>query len=138
MRLATCLLAFAAFTSPLFLSPTPSAAQQSTARPPMPACDGNYNILRVSEIKPGMMDKFLQAVAAQKVWYQSKGTPDTISVERVIDMKAGTYSTTQAITNHISPPSSRQPPHDAGYDAFVALFTDSSTIKSSFVTCIAK
>jgi hypothetical protein len=138
MRLATCLLAFAAFTSPLFLSPTPSAAQQSTARPPMPACDGNYNIVRVSEIKPGMMDKFLQAVAAQKAWYKSKGAPDTIDVERVIDTKTGSYSTTQAITTHISPPSSKQPPHDAAYDAFVALFSDSSTIKSSFVTCMAK
>ena len=138
MRLATCLLAFAAFTSPLILSSTPSAAQQAPARPPMPACDGNYNIVRVSEIKPGMMDKFLQAVAAQKTWYQSKGSPDTITVERVIDMKDRTYSTTQAITNHISPPSSKQPPHDAGYDAFVALFSDSSTIKSSFFTCMAK
>jgi hypothetical protein len=104
----------------------------------MPACEGNYNVVRVSEIKPGMMDKFLQAVAAQKAWYQSKGSPDTITVERVIDTKAGAYSTTQAITNHIQPPSSKQPAHDAGYDAFVALFSDSSTIKSSFVTCMAK
>ena len=138
MRLATCLLAFAAFTSPFTLSSTPSAAQQSTARPPLPACDGNYNIVRVSEIKPGMMDKFLQAVAAQKAWYQSKGSPDTITVERVIDTKAGTYSATEAITNHIQPPGSKQPAHDAGFDAFVALFGDSSTIKSSFVTCMAK
>ena len=138
MRLATCLLVLAVLSSPFVLSPTPSAAQQATTRPPMPACDGNYNIVRVSEIKPGMMDKFLQAVAAQKAWYASKGSPDTISVERVIDMKAGAYSTTQAITNHISPPNSKQPAHDAGYDAFVALFTDSSTIKSSFFTCMAK
>ena len=138
MRLATCLLAFAAFTSPLILSSTPSAAQQAPARPPMPACDGNYNIVRVSEIKPGMMDKFLQAVAAQKAWYKSKGSPDTITLERIIDSKTGTYSTTQAITNHISPAGSKQPAHDAGYDSFVALFTDSSTIKSSYVTCIEK
>src|SRR5271154_4559196 len=111
MRLATCLLAFAALTSPLILSSTPSAAQQAPARPPMPACNGNYNIVRVSEIKPGMMDKFLQAVASQKAWYASKGSPDTISVERVIDMKAGTYSTTQAITNHIQPPGTKGPTH---------------------------
>ena len=138
MRLATCLLAFAALTSPLFLSPTPSAAQQSTARPPLPACDGNYNIVRVSEIKPGMMDKFLQAIAAQKAWYKSKGSPDTIALERVIDPKTGTYSTTQAITTHIQPASSKQPAHDAGFDAFVALFSDSSTIKSTFITCMEK
>jgi hypothetical protein len=138
MRLASCLLAFAALTSPLFLSPTPSAAQQSTTRPAPPACDGNYNIVRVSDIKPGMMDKFLQAVAAQKAWYQSKGAPDTIGVERVIDMTSGAYSTTQAITTHIHPPGSKNPTHDAGYDAFVAMFSESSTIKNSYFTCMAK
>jgi hypothetical protein len=138
MRLATCLLAFAAFTTPLTLSSTPSAAQQTTARPPLPACDGNYNIVRLSEIKPGMMDKFLQAVASQTAWYKSKGSPDTITVQRVIDTKTGTYSTTEAMTNHIQPPSSKQPAHDAGFDAFVALFADSSSIKSSFLTCMAK
>jgi hypothetical protein len=137
MRLATCLLAFAAFTSPLFLSPSPSAAQQTSARPPMPACAGSYNILRISEIKPGMMDKFLEAVAAQKAWYKSKGSPDTISVQRIIDMKSGTYSTTQAVTDHIQPADSKQPSHDTGFDAFVALFSASSTIKSSYVTCMA-
>jgi hypothetical protein len=138
MRLATCLLAFAAFTAPLILSSTPSAAQQATARPPLPACDGNYNIVRLSDIKPGMFQKFLDAVAAQKAWYQSKGSPDTIGVERVIDMKSNSYSTTQAITTHIQPPSSKQPARDAGFDAFVALFSDSSTIKSSYFTCMAK
>jgi hypothetical protein len=104
----------------------------------MPACEGNINIVRVSEIKPGMMDKFIEAVAAQKAWYKSKGAPDTIGVERIIDMKTGTYSTTQAITTHISPPSAKQPAHDAGYDAFVALFSASSAITNSYLTCMAK
>ncbi len=58
---------------------------------------------------------------------------------RVIDMKAGSYSTTEALTFHISTPSSApRPPHDAGYDAFVALFRESSTIKSEYFTCMAK
>jgi hypothetical protein len=137
MRLATCLLAFAAFISPLYLSTT-SKAQQNAARPPMPACDGSYNVVRISDIKPGMMDKFLGAVAAQKAWYKSKGSADTISVERIIDMKSGTYSSTQALTNRIQSVDSKQPTHDAGYDAFVALFSESSTIKSAYWTCMAK
>jgi hypothetical protein len=138
MRLASCLFVLSSLISPLVLSPTPAAAQQPSARPAMPACDGRLNIVRISEIKPGMMDKFLQAVAAQKAWYASKGVSDTIGVERVIDMKTGTYSTSQAVTTHTSAPGSKQPAHDPAYDAFVALFADSSTIKSTYFTCQAK
>ncbi len=138
MRLASCLLALAVLSSPLILSPMPAAAQHPSARPSMPACDGSYNIVRISDIKPGMIDKFLEAVAAQKAWYKSKGSPDTIGVERIIDTKSGTYSTTSALTTHIQPSGSKRPVHDAGFDAFVALFSASSTIKSTFFTCIAK
>lgn len=138
MRLAPCLMAFAVFASTLVLSSTPAVAQQAQARPSLPACDGSYNIIRFSEIKPGMMDKFLEAVAAQKAWYKSKSTPDTIGVERIIDVKTGAYSTTEAITTHVQPVDSKQPAHDDGYNAFVALFSASSTIKAAYYTCIAK
>lgn len=101
------------------------------------------NIVRVSEIKPGMMAKFMEAVAAQQAWYTSKGTPDKIEAMRVMEQAAGTktwsFSETQAVTNHIEPairPGGKGPAHDAGYDAFVALFRDSSTIKSEYVTCV--
>ena len=136
MRLATCLLAFAAFATPL-MSSAPSAAQQT--RTPLPACDGNYNIVRLSDIKPGMFQKFLDAVAAQKAWYQKAGRTDEITVMRIIDLKSGSYSTTQAITTHIEPAGSPiGVTHDAGYDAFVALFRASSDIKTEYFTCMAK
>ncbi|MEG9437205.1 hypothetical protein JAO29_13685 [Edaphobacter sp. HDX4] len=140
MRLASCLFAFAVVLSPLALSPAPAAAQQPTT--PL-ACDGTYNIVRVSEIKPGMMQKFLQAAAAQQAWYKQAGTPDQITVMRIIDRnpdtKVATYSDTQALTSHTRPGDSSQPPaHDAGYDAFVALYKESSTIKSEYFTCMAR
>ena len=140
MRFASCLFAFAAFLSPFVLSSTPAAAQQPTTRL---ACDGTYNIVRVSEIKPGMIQKFLEAVAAQQAWYKKAGTPDQITIMRIIDRnpdtKVASYSETQAITSHTRPgDSSAPPPHDAGYDAFVALYKDSSTIKYEYFTCMAK
>ncbi len=94
------------------------------------------NIVRVSDIKPGMMDTFLKAVAAQKAWYKQAGTKDEISVMRIADMKTGAYSETEAITTHTSMPNSTPAKHDAGYDAFVALFTQSSTIKTQYLTCM--
>jgi len=103
-------------------------------------CTGNVNIVRVSDIKPGMMDKFLDAVAAQQAWYKNAGTPDEISVMRLMDQnsdtKAWTLSDTQAITTHIMPARSQSLTHDAAWDAFVAMFKDSSTIKTQFLTCI--
>jgi hypothetical protein len=51
--------------------------------------------------------------------------------------KAYTVSETQAITTHIMPAGrTNGPAHDAGYDAFVTMFKDSSTIKTAYLTCI--
>ena len=140
MRLTTFLFAIAAFISPLVLSSTPAAAQQSANRV---ACNGNYNVVRISEIKPGMMQKFLDAVAAHQAWYKKAGTPDQITVMRLIDRnsdtKVSSYSETQVMTFHVEPADRTQgPPHDAGYDAFVTLYKESSTIKSEYLTCMTK
>jgi hypothetical protein len=119
------------------LAPSPAVAQAAAASFP---CTGNVNVVRISDIKPGMMDKFLQAVAAQKAWYKNAGAPDRIGVMRIMDRdpstKAYTLSETQAITTHIEPANSKAPAHDAGFDAFVALFSASSTIKTQYLTCV--
>ena len=118
-----------------------AGAQQAPAAAPL--CTGTMNIVRVSESKPGMMAKFMQAVAAQQAWYASKGTPDKIDVMRIMEQDSATkkwaFSETQALTNHIEPairPDGKGPAHDAGYDAFVALFRESSTIKNEYVSCV--
>ncbi len=113
----------------LALPAAPLAAQQSLPT----GCDGNENIVRVSDVKPGMMDKFVEAVAAQKAWYKKAGTSDEIILLKVLDTKDGTWSTTEALTEHIG--GGTRPAHDAGYQAFVDLFTASSTIRSQYVTC---
>jgi hypothetical protein len=140
VRLTTCLFAFAAFLSPLALSSTPAAAQQPATRV---ACNGNYNVVRISEIKPGMMQKFLDAVAAQQTWYKKAGTPDQITVMRIIernpDTKVSSYSETQVMTFHVEPADRTQgPAHDDSYDAFVTLYKESSTIKSEYLACMTK
>jgi hypothetical protein len=144
MRPFRLLLAFAfvcVTLNPAFC-PTPAAAQTPGASPAQ-LCTGDIHILRVSDIKPGMMSKFLDAVTAQKAWYTKAGTPDQIYAMRLEvqnpDTKAYGFSETQILTNHIIPAGrGRGPAHDADYDAFVALFKDSSTITSEYITCVAK
>jgi hypothetical protein len=114
---------------------------QSTSTLPSP-CDGSYNIIRVSEIKPGMMSTFLKAVEGHKAWYAAAGAPDKIVAMRVIDRdpqtKALSYSETTIVTSHQEPVTRSQPlpPEGDSYHAFVNLYKQSSTIKSEFRTCM--
>jgi hypothetical protein len=142
MNLARILVAISAFAIPLnpALTSLQAAAQQGQAPAAFSPCSGNVNIVRVSDVKPGMMQKFLDAVSAQQDWYKKAGTPDEISVMRVMeqnpDTKAWTLSATQAITTHVMPDRSKSLAHDAAWDAFVAMFTESSTIKTQYLACI--
>jgi hypothetical protein len=91
-----------------------------------------------------MMDQFLKAVAAQQAWYKAAGTTDKIGVMRILVQdpatKAYTASETQAITTHIMPTQlatrTGTRPDQAGWDAFVKMFSDSSTIKTQYMTCM--
>src|ERR1039457_819759 len=102
-RLFLALTVFSASLNPAFC-PTPAVAQQAPAFAQFP-CSGKVNVIRISDIKPGMMDQFLKAVAAQQAWYKAAGTPDEIGVMRILERdpttKAYTVSKTQAITTHI-------------------------------------
>jgi hypothetical protein len=128
MRIFTNVLLAAALVTP--------AAFAQTATPP--PCDGAYAIVRVSDIKPdSSMDKFLAAIAAQKAWYAANRPEDKIFVSRITQRGASDYSATEAITYHFyGAASSSEPKHDAAFDAFVKLFSDSSTIKATYLTCI--
>lgn len=142
MKAARRILAVAVLAVPLSVAflPLPAAAQQPAEGSMSATCKGNIDIVRISEINPGKMETFLSAVAAQKAWYKNAGTPDEIAVMRVMDenpqTKAWTLSETQAITTHIGPREAKRLVHDAAWDAFVALFKDSSTIKTQFITCL--
>ncbi len=123
------------------LAPLPAAAQQAPAAA-MPPCSGTASIIRVSEIKPGMMDTFLKAAAAQQAWYKKAVTPDEIYVMRVMvqnpETKAWSYSETEALTNHTMPGGPAAAPRDAQFQAFTDLFAASSTIKSTYLNCSSK
>jgi hypothetical protein len=139
MRIAPVLLAFSLFASTFTLAQT---AATKAAPSPSPACNDSYNVIRVSEIKPGMMTTFMQAVAGHQAWYAAAGAPDKIVAMRVIDRdpatKAQSYSETQVVTSHVEPVTRAQPLPTQGdsYQAFVSLYKQSSTIKSEFHTCM--
>jgi len=132
MRLLPTLALLAGLAAPAALCQTPATP------PTVPPCDGAFAIVRVSEIKPeSSMDKFLAAVAAQKAWYAAHVPGDKIFVSRVKERKATEYSTTEAITYHFySNPTGAEPKHDAGFDAFVKLYSESSTITATYFTCM--
>jgi hypothetical protein len=119
---------------------TPAAAQQPISV--RYSCSGTLEVVRADDIKPGMMDKFLAAVAAQKEWSSKNGFPVQIKVLNVLTQnpatKAWTVSKTKLVTTHSISTDAIEPPHDAGYAAFVAMYNDSSTITATYTTCVAQ
>jgi|ERR1700722_9965296 hypothetical protein len=130
------------FLSALAALQTTSAVAQS----PMPACDGDLAIVRVSEIKPGgTMQGFLAAVDAHKAWYRANGITDSqIFASRVILRDQATrdfkYSDKQVLTYHIRPAAPDRTPNrgDEAWKAYVKLYQDNSEIKDEYLTCIPK
>lgn len=99
------------------------------------ACAGSWGVVRVSSIKPGRMGLFQQAVSDQQAWYKSHGlTTDTFKVG-LQQGPTGGFSDTEAVTLHLSAPES-SPPRDAGWDAFVKKFRDSSDIVTEKRVCL--
>jgi len=126
---------------PKFAQATVIAQQAVADDEPLP-CTTMVDVVRLSEIKPGKLPKFFEAVALQQAWYRKAGGNDTIQIKRVTqkDPATGVYkiSETQVVTSHIEPASRKQPAHDAGYDEFVALFNESCTIKFEYRTCMTR
>jgi hypothetical protein len=130
----------ALFASLITLAPADALAQQPTGDyKPLP-CTTYVDVVRLSEIKPGMLPKFFQAVALQQAWYRKAGGLDTVEIKRVTQRDPVTreyrISETQIVTSHIEPALRKEPAHDAAYDAFVALFNERCTIKLEYRTCI--
>lgn len=142
MRVRRLLLTVALCAGPFTSALSPAIAQMPSAQAEAPLpCSGKINIVRVSNINPGMMDKFLKAVADQIAWYKSAGLPDDIAVMRVMEQDPATktwkLSDTKAVTTHLMPAMHDATKHDAAWDAFVAEFGSSSKIEKSYMTCVA-
>ena len=125
----------------LMLTPVRAPAQNK-----LPACDGDYVVVRVSQIKPGgSMRGFLDAVAAHVAWYRSHGFKDNrIVAARIIGRDPGTgelkYSEKQVMTYHFNPPGMGDPAGrgDAAWNAYVKLYRDNSDMLSETVTCMPR
>jgi hypothetical protein len=123
----------------LALSVSPSVAQD-----PMPACDGDITIVRVSRIKPnGSIKGFIDAATAHEAWYRSNGiTANQIIVARVFARDEATktmkYSDTEVLSYHVRPP--QRPPNasDAAWKAYVKQYQDNSEIVAEYFTCMPK
>src|SRR5437868_1733309 len=137
MRTYRLLLALAACLASLTITAT--AQQTSEHEAPLP-CTGNIEVVRLSDIKQGTMLQFFEAVALQQAWYKKMGTTDQIEIKRVVEWdtnsKAYLISETQAVTSHLEPAvRGKELPHDPDYEKFVALYKESSAIKSEYRTC---
>ena len=104
-----------------------------------PPCQGRLTVIRDSAILPGKLSLFEKAVADQTVWYARHGNSATPKLLRIIrrDPQTGatSYAVDEAMTATMHQPGVKSAPHDAGWDAFVAEFKASSTIKSETAVC---
>jgi hypothetical protein len=86
------------------------------------------------------MDKFMAAVAAHQAWYASHGYPDVIFAARILvrdpQTQASSYSDTQVLTYHYMKQHSQPVAHDAAWDAYVKMYTDTSTVKETYINCV--
>lgn len=141
MRLVTLLTALVLLSAPITATSNAQSAPAQSAPMTPPACDGVYNIVRISEITPtGSMDKFMAAVAAHQAWYASHGLPDIVFAARVIlrdpQTHAFSFSEKEMVTYHYSKPNNAPTTHDAAWDAYVKLYNETSTIKESYFQCV--
>jgi hypothetical protein len=110
------------------------------------ACDGDFAIVRVSQIAPGgSMKGFMDAAAAHQAWYRANGVTDNeIVSSRVIvrDETTGEmkYSETEIVTYHIRPPGPGRdlPRNDPAWNAYVEMYRRNSEIKFEYLTCVPK
>ena len=124
------------------LSGTPLFAQSTNAA----KCEGDPAIVRVTQLKPtSSYQAFLKAQDAHIAWYRKNGfTDNLIYSSRVViaDEKAKTmkYSDTEILAFHVRPPMGDGIPakDQAGWDAYVKLYRDSSDIKTEYPVCLPK
>jgi len=87
----------------------------------------------------GSVDKFMAAVAAHQAWYTSHGFKKNQIVVAQISVqdpatKAWSFSDKKFITYHINPPANAV--HDAAWDAYVKLYSETSKITEAYSTCM--
>jgi hypothetical protein len=144
MRVFATLLVLTACALPAASAQSTPAAPAAMPSSAMPSCDGALVVIRKSTITPaGSIEKFMIAMAAQQAWYKSHGRADKIFASRILvsdpDTKVYRYSDTEILSYHYYADNDRtSPPHDAAWEAFVKLYSDTSTITEGMLTCVPK
>src|SRR5262249_41546804 len=117
-----------------------SASAQTT-----PACAGDITLVRVSQIKPtSNLAAFMKALEAHIAWYRKNGFTDNqiYSLPVIVSdptTRTQKYSETEVMTFHVRPPSGvNQSKDQAGWDAYVKQYQDSSDIKFEYRVCLPK
>ncbi|MGD0482395.1 MAG: hypothetical protein ABSA42_19660 [Terracidiphilus sp.] len=110
---------------------------------PLPACDGTYAIVRLTEIKPdSTFEQYEKALALHKAWFKKHGYKDQIFAARVLERDEKTngahFSNHMVLQYHFIEQGSQPPVHDAEWDAYVKAYTDISTMKETYVSCVPK
>jgi hypothetical protein len=108
---------------------------------PLPACDGTYAMVKLVEIKPDSnFEQYEKALALHKAWFKKHGYKDQIFAARVLerDANGAHFSNHMALQYHFIEPGSKPPVPDAEWDAYVKAYTDVSTIKEEYVSCVPK
>ncbi len=118
-----------------------NASPMNLLKPPLPACDGTYAIVRLIEVANGSnVDQYMQALAAHRAWYVKHGYKDQIFAAQILERDPKTdeahFSNHLVITYHFIEPGSKPPVHDAEWDAYVKEYIRTSIIKETYVACI--
>ncbi len=117
------------------------SACASAAMAQAPTCNGAYEVVRNSVVKPGKMDLFLKAVQDHQAWYTAHGLKDRIIVGRVLahDADSSGFSSSSAMTVHtdlsqMAPPA--HAPDDAAWNRYIAEYRESSDLTNTAVVCM--
>lgn len=125
------------------------ASASASAQTMAPTCDGDFAVVRVSQIKPtSSLDALMKAQEAHIAWYRKNGFMNNqIYTTRILvsdpTTKAMKYSDTEVMSFHVRPPSatagtSVSSKDQTGWDAYVNLYRAASDIKSEYTVCLPK
>jgi hypothetical protein len=145
MKVTRIFAALALVGATLTLSSQSQNEPSYSMKGPLPACSGTYAIVRLTEIKPDSnFEQFEKAMEMHKAWFRKHGYKDQIFAARVLERDEQTgaahFSNHQVLEYHFIEPGSKPPvhDHDAEWDAYVKAYTDISTMKETYISCVPK
>ncbi len=145
MKVTRIFAALAMIGATLTLSSQSQHEPAYSLKGPLPSCSGTYAIVRLTEINSDSnFEKYEQALALHKAWYKKHGYKDQIFAARVLERDEQTgaahFSNHMVLQYHFIEPGSKPPvhDHDAEWDAYVKAYTDISTMKETYLSCVPK